>query len=157
MPSSPPVTACTAAVFVTMVKTMSLRSATSRGLSAHCAPASSSGSAFSRVRFQTCTVCPAARRRRVTELPITPRPTYPSSAIHDSFLGAAFDAVQVLAHRVARRRGVARSDRVTHGAVLDDRALRALRHVYDGEERLRDDIAHRLHAVQEKAVAGRFG
>ena len=43
----------TAAVFVTIVKTISLRSATSRGLSAQRAPASSSGSAFSRVRFQT--------------------------------------------------------------------------------------------------------
>ena len=31
MPSGPSVTACTAAVFVTIVKTMSLRSATSRG------------------------------------------------------------------------------------------------------------------------------
>ena len=48
MPSGPSDTACTAAVFVTIVKTMSLRSATSRGLSAQRAPAASSGSAFSR-------------------------------------------------------------------------------------------------------------
>ena len=49
---------------MTIVKTISLCSATSRGLSAQRAPASSSGSAFSRVRFQTVTVCPASSRRR---------------------------------------------------------------------------------------------
>ena len=75
MPSSPSVTAFTAAVFVTIVKTISLRSATSRGVSAQTAPAASSGSAFSRVRFQTVTVWPASSRRRVTALPMTPRPT----------------------------------------------------------------------------------
>jgi len=55
MPSAPSVTARTAAVFVTIVNTTSVRSATSRGLSAQRAPESSSGSAFSRVRFQTVT------------------------------------------------------------------------------------------------------
>ena len=53
MPSGPSVTAFTASVFVTIVKTISLRSATSRALSAQLAPASSSGFAFSGVRFQT--------------------------------------------------------------------------------------------------------
>jgi hypothetical protein len=69
------VTARTASVFVTIVKTTSLASATARGVSAQRAPAATSGSAFSRVRFQTATPWPASSSRRTIALPITPRPT----------------------------------------------------------------------------------
>ena len=56
IPSGPSVTALTAAVFVTIVKTISLRSATSRGVSPQPMPASSNHPAFSFVRFQPLTV-----------------------------------------------------------------------------------------------------
>jgi len=46
-----------------MEKTMSESSATARGVSAQRMPVSISGEAFSRVRFQPVTVCPAAIRR----------------------------------------------------------------------------------------------
>ena len=51
IPSGPSVTAESAATFVTMLKTISARSATSRGDSASTSPASTSGAAFSRVRL----------------------------------------------------------------------------------------------------------
>src|SRR5215475_5859273 len=131
MPSSPPVTASTAAVFVTIVKTSSPRSAASRGLFAQWAPASSSGSALSGVRFQTQTSCPASSSRRTIELPITPRPTNPSSATHDSLANIALDAGEVQPHLVMGLPRVHGGDRGTDPPVFDDRPLRALREVID--------------------------
>ena len=75
IPSRPSVTACTAAVFVTIVNTISLRTATSRGLSPQRIPASRSQLALSFVRFQPVTVWPASSSRFATPPPITPRPT----------------------------------------------------------------------------------
>src|SRR5690348_5694503 len=125
MPSGPSVTACTASVFVTMVKTNSLRSATSRGLSAQRAPAASSGSAFSRVRFQTVSVWPASSRRRLIAVPIPPRPTKPTSATHVLHLHVGLDPNEVGAHLLARALGVAGGDRGADRPVLDHGALRA--------------------------------
>ena len=150
MPSGPSVTACTAAVFVTIVKTMSLHSATSRGVSAHAMPASSSGCAFSRVRFQPVTEWPASSRRRAMPPPITPSPTYPSSATLASrgqrTVDVGLDAREVVAHLLACPVGVARGDRVTDGEMLLGRALRAVGDDEDGHERAPDQLAQRAHA-----------
>jgi len=51
MPSPPPATACSAAVFVTMLNTTSLACATARGDSPHFIPASTSHCAFAGVRL----------------------------------------------------------------------------------------------------------
>src|SRR5882672_1424697 len=157
MPSGPPVTAFTAAVFVTIVKVISLSAATSRGLSAQRAPASSSGSAFSRVRFQTVTVWPASSRRRTTPPPITPRPTKPSSAIQRTSLDVRPHPNEVRLHLLTRTPDVPGGDCRADRAVLDDRALRTARDQDDREQGTADEVANRLHAVQNEPVAGRLG
>ena len=167
IPSAPSVTARTAAVFVTIVKTTSLRSATSRGVSAQRAPASSSGSAFSRVRFHTVTSWPAASSRRTIALPITPSPTYPTSAIRASsrrgrprgecVVDIRLDADEVRAHRFPRRRRIAGGDRRADRPVLLQRALRALRDQEDRHQRAPDHAAYRIHRVEDDAVARRLG
>src|SRR5438128_6480080 len=125
IPSGPSVTAFTAAVFVTIVKTISLAAATSRGVSAQRAPASRRGAAFSRVRFHTVTAWPASSSRRTTPPPITPSPTYPRSAIQDSLLDVRLDADEVGAHLLAGALGVASRDRRADRVVLDDCPLGA--------------------------------
>src|SRR5579885_2127417 len=147
MPSSPSATAWTAAVFVTMVKTSSHRSAASRGLCAQRAPASSSGAALSRVRFQTLTSCPAASRRRTIDLPITPRPTNPRSAMCDSLSNVALDAVEVQPHLITSPARVAGGDGGADRAVLEDRALGAVGDVIDGRERAPQHVPDGVHRV----------
>src|SRR5918911_1073952 len=156
IPSAPSVTARTAAVFVTIVKTTSAASATSRGLSAHRMPASSSHCAFSSVRFQPVTVWPASSRRFATPPPITPRPTKPSSAIEPTPGDVRLDAREVRAHLGASARLVAVGDRPANRAVLLDRALGALRDEEDLHERSADHVADRVHAVQDEPVSGRL-
>src|SRR5438445_670166 len=77
MPSGPKVTVSTSGELVTMVMTMSLRSATSRGVRMTVAPASPSGFARSRVRFVTVTAKPALGALRASGAPMIPRPTNP--------------------------------------------------------------------------------
>ena len=77
-PSGPKITASTSGVFVTIVTTMSLRSATSRGVRAMVAPASPSGFARSSVRFVTVTGKPARSAFRAIGAPMIPRPTKPT-------------------------------------------------------------------------------
>src|SRR5438874_951636 len=152
MPSGPPVTAWTASVFVTIVKTISLWSATSRGLAAQRAPAASSGSAFSRVRFHTVTVWPASSSLRLIARPITPRPTKPSSAMDDALFHVRLDADEMGTHLLPRPLGIARGNRRPDRAVLDDRPLGAAGDQEDGQKRTADDVSHRLHAVEDEPV-----
>src|SRR5690349_14098281 len=123
-----------------MVKTISLSSAASRGLSTQTAPASSSGSAFSGVRFQTWTVWPASSSRRTIAVPMPPSPTYPNSATPSSGVDVVLHAHEMVAHLVACALGVTRGDRSADRAVLDDRALRAVRDAHDRHERPADHV-----------------
>src|SRR5258707_11369401 len=77
MPSPPNVTASTSGAFVTIVTTMSERSATSRGVRTTVAPAAFSDSAFASVRFVTLSGKPAFRAFRSIGRPMIPRPTKP--------------------------------------------------------------------------------
>src|SRR2546425_5248430 len=81
MPSGPNMTASTSGVLVTIVTTMSLRSATSRGVRTAVAPASASGFARSIVRFVTVTANPALSALRAIGVPMIPRPTNPTRSI----------------------------------------------------------------------------
>ena len=78
-PSSPSTTCCTMSGVGRLVSTMSALSATSRallqGLAPRCAAMARACSEVS----NTCTVCPASRRRTTMGLPMRPRPTNPSS------------------------------------------------------------------------------
>src|SRR5919197_2072519 len=76
-PSGSNTTASTSGVFVTIVTTMSLRSATSRGVFTTLAPASPSGLARSSVRFVTDTGNPALSAFRAIGAPMIPMPTKP--------------------------------------------------------------------------------
>ena len=77
-PSSPEVTSCTAAPSVSIEKTKSQRSPTSRGVCAHRIPFSKSGLPLSAVRFQPVTSCPPASSRSTTSRPIDPSPRNPT-------------------------------------------------------------------------------
>src|SRR5258707_259545 len=77
MPSGPNVTVSTSGAFVTIVTTMSERSATSRGVLATVAPSAFSASAFASVRFVTVTGNPALSAFRAIGSPMIPRPTKP--------------------------------------------------------------------------------
>src|SRR5919201_1037514 len=81
IPSLPKVTASTSGVLVTMVTTMSERSATSRGLRTTVAPASASGVARSGVRFVTVTGKPPLSALRAMGAPMIPRPTKPTRSM----------------------------------------------------------------------------
>src|SRR5919197_1132059 len=165
MPSGPLQTARTAAVFVTMLKTTSLASATSRGLSAQRAPASSSQSALSRVRFQTTTVWPASSNRLATPPPITPNPTKPTSATPRPRVAGtaqvALDALDVLVHAGAGGVRPTVAHVVEDQLVHLDRALRAPRNVVDARERSlrRQTLLHRVeglsHLVEVPALPTR--
>src|SRR5919197_6700611 len=161
MPSGPLQTARTAAVFVTMLKTTSLASATSRGLSAQRAPASSSQSALSRVRFQTTTVWPASSNRLATPPPITPNPTKPTSATPRPRLAGtaqvALDALDVLVHAGAGGVRPTVAHVVEDQLVHLDRALRAPRNVVDARERALKKAADRMHQVRGDPISARLG
>ena len=73
-PSGPSITSCSATGSVTMMITASARRAASAGLSAAMAPSSTSGCAFSIVRFQTTSSWPESRSRRAIRLPMPPSP-----------------------------------------------------------------------------------
>jgi hypothetical protein len=77
-PLSPSVTPRSASGSATIVNTTSAPAAASRGEAATGAP---SASAFSRVRFQTVSSWPAARRRAAMREPIAPRPIHATSVI----------------------------------------------------------------------------
>src|SRR5829696_3204449 len=80
-PSGPSAVASIAAVLVSIVNSTSTDSASSRGVSAHPIPASSSGCAFSFVRFQPTTVKPASSRRCAMPAPMAPSPAMPTRSI----------------------------------------------------------------------------
>src|SRR5215213_7250792 len=80
-PSSPPAIASIAAVFVNIVNSTSTDAASSRGVSAQAIPASSSGWAFSLVRFQPDSSCPLSSNRPAMPAPIAPRPAKPMRSI----------------------------------------------------------------------------
>ena len=128
------VTACTAAVFVTIVNTTSLALGDLARAVGPRAPASSSGSAFSRVRFQTVTVVagveqptddarsPSRRDRRSRAQPCaTP------------FSTSDWTRARCGEHLRARTLGVASGDRSADRAMLDHRALGAPRDHEDRE------------------------
>src|SRR5215207_5012000 len=80
-PSAPAAVASMAAVFVNIVNSTSTDAASSRGVSAQPMPASSSGWAFSFVRFHPTTSYPASSRRCAMPPPIAPRPAKPTRSI----------------------------------------------------------------------------
>src|SRR5919204_2961366 len=161
MPSRPSQTARTAAVFVTIVKTNWLASATSRGLSPQRPPASISQSAFSRVRFQTVSVWPASSSRFATPPPMTPRPTKPTSATLRPRLpgtpDVALDALDVLVHPAAGDVGPPIADCLEDQPMHLDRAARAARDVVDARQRPLKKAADRLHQVSRDPVPARLG
>src|SRR5262245_36734308 len=79
MPSAPSATDRTAAASVTIENTISASAAATRGVSAKAMPAAMSGSAFSLLRFQPMTACPAAMSLGTMPLPMAPSPTKPMS------------------------------------------------------------------------------
>src|SRR5262245_6964833 len=79
MPSAPSATDRTAAASVTIENTISAAAAAARGVSTKRMPAAISGSAFSLLRFQPVTACPAAMSRGTMPLPMAPSPTKPMS------------------------------------------------------------------------------
>src|SRR6266566_2547111 len=81
MPSGPKVTASTSGELVTIVTTMSERSATSFGVRTTVAPASARGFARSSVRFVTVTGKPALMAFRAIGEPMIPSPTKPTRSI----------------------------------------------------------------------------
>src|SRR4051812_11912003 len=60
--------------FSSMHTTISAPRTASAGLPCTCAPKAASGSALARLRFQACTACPAAHRRRAMGKPMRPVP-----------------------------------------------------------------------------------
>src|ERR671936_1954789 len=158
MPSGPSHTAHTAAVFVTIVNTTSLRSAASRGESAHRMPASISHCAFPRVRFQPVTVWPASSRRFAMPPPITPRPTNPTSATACRLpvfgtsgppADVPLDARHVLLHPLPRILRTLVGNRFEDQAMQLDRAFWAARDVVAGRQRPLQQPANRVHQVQD--------
>src|SRR5260221_6333812 len=81
MPAGPNVTASTSGAFVTIVTTMSERSATSRGVVTTVAPRSFSESARASVRLVTVRGKPALRAFRAIGRPMIPRPTKPTRGL----------------------------------------------------------------------------
>src|SRR5262245_14685187 len=74
-PSAPSATDRTAAASVTIEKTISAAAAAARGVGAKRMPAAMSGSAFSLLRFQPVTACPAAMSLGTMPPPMAPSPT----------------------------------------------------------------------------------
>src|SRR6266550_5017897 len=123
IPSAPNMTASTSGVLVTIVTTMSLRAATSRGVCTTVAPESASGFARSIVRFVTVTANPAFRALRAIGAPMIPRPTNPTRSITRLVV---FDVV------------VAREEHAAVSALFGqkERALLGLVHIHRGDQEL---------------------
>src|SRR6266849_4665737 len=82
MPFSPSARERTAAESVTIEKTISDSRDASRGDSAQSIPSLNMGPAFSLVRFQPVTVCPAASKRGTMAWPMSPSPRKPIFTKH---------------------------------------------------------------------------
>src|SRR5437667_244925 len=121
MPSGPKVTASTSGELVTIVTTVSDRSATSRGVRTTVAPSFSKGFARSSVRFVTVTGNPAASAFRAIGAPMIPRPTKPTRSIR-----SVLDVV------------VAREEHAAVAGLLGDeeRALLGHVHVHGRDEKI---------------------
>src|SRR5207245_208600 len=133
MPSGPNMTASTSGVLVTIVTTMSLRSATSRGVRTAVAPASASGFARSIVRFVTVTANPALSALRAIGVPMIPRPTNPTRSI----IGLV-----VLDVVVTREEDAAIAGLFGH----QERSFLGLIHVHRGDQELVGNVDEALRA-----------
>src|SRR5690242_15096495 len=156
MPSGPKVTASTSGAFVTIVTTMSERSATSRGVLLTVAPSASSGLARDSVRLVTVSGKPAFRAFRAIGWPMIPRPTKPTRVLVGPAIASRIRSIALDVHgahalfgsdEVGVGVGLTDVDRREEPLVGDmDEAARALELVRDrlGERGFLEAVLHQL-------------